>query len=132
MPNNVKRNLVTRFQKYVLNPVAKRYAGFFGPVLLETTGRKTGKRRRTPVGATVRGGSYWIVSEHGRHSSYVRNIEANSRVRIRHRRKWHEGKAQILRNEDPRKHAKGLNGLVVRLVGTDLTVIRVDPTRTNR
>ncbi len=132
MKGDRKRRAVTTFQKYVLNPLAKPLAGYIGPALLETTGRKTGKRRRNPVGARLRGGSYWIVSEQGRHSSYVRNIEANSRVRIRHRGKWHEGKAHILRNEDPRKHAKGLNGLMVRLVGTDLTVIRIDPARTNR
>jgi deazaflavin-dependent oxidoreductase (nitroreductase family) len=121
--------MVTTFQKYVLNPVSKRYAGIVGPALLETTGRTSGKKRRTPVGAKLKGGSYWIVSEHGRHSGYVRNIEADRNVRIRHRRKWHSGKAHILRNEDPKRHAHGLNGLIVRLVGTDLLVIRIDPSK---
>jgi deazaflavin-dependent oxidoreductase (nitroreductase family) len=125
----MKRQLVTRFQKYALNPFTKLVAGYVGPVLLETTGRKSGKPRRTPVGAKLEGGSFWIVSEQGHHANYVRNIEANRHVRIRHKRKWVDGKAHILRNEDPRKHTHGVNGLMVRLVGTELLVIRVDPTR---
>ncbi len=127
MPGQTKRKLVTKFQKFALNPVTRLVAGFIGPALLETTGRKSGKRRRTPVGAKLQGGSYWVVSEQGAHAGYVRNIEADRHVRIRHRRKWHSGKAHILRNEDPKKHMHGLNGLIVRLVGTELLVIRIDP-----
>jgi deazaflavin-dependent oxidoreductase (nitroreductase family) len=123
----MKRQLVTGFQKYVLNPVTKPFAGYVGPSLLETTGRKSGKPRRTPVGAKFKGGSYWIVAEQGKHANYVRNIEANKRVRIRHKRKWHDGKAHVLHNENPRPHTHGLNGLMVRLVGTELLVIRIDP-----
>ncbi|HYZ92219.1 MAG TPA: nitroreductase/quinone reductase family protein [Actinomycetota bacterium] len=122
-----KRRIVTRFQKYALNPFSKRVAGFVGPALLETTGRRTGKTRRTPVGAVQRGGAFWIVAEQGRHASYVRNIEANHRVRIRYRGRWHDGNAHVLPHEDPRKHTHGLNGLFVRLVGTELLTIRIDP-----
>jgi hypothetical protein len=34
---------------------------------------------------------FWIVAEHGRRANYVRNIEANPRVRVRVGRRWHEG-----------------------------------------
>jgi deazaflavin-dependent oxidoreductase (nitroreductase family) len=122
-----KRRIVTRFQKFVLNPFSKPLAGFVGPALLETTGRKTGKKRRTPVGAVLRGGAFWIVAEQGRHASYVKNIEANHRVRVRHRGRWHEGTAHLLPHENARKHTHGLNGMMVRLVGTELLTIRVDP-----
>lgn len=122
-----KRRIVTSFQKYALNPVARSLAGFVGPALLETKGRRSGKPRRNPVGATLRDGTYWVVSEQGRHSSYVRNIEADPNVRIRHRGRWHKGTAHLLPDEDPRRHARGLNGLIVRLVGTDLLVVRIDP-----
>ncbi len=125
--NDTKRRVVTTFQKYVLNPVARVGAGFVGPALLETTGRRSGKKRRTPVGATREDGAFWIVSEHGRKSAYVRNIESDPSVRIRYRGRWHTGKAHPVPDEDPRRHARGLNGLVVRLVGTDLLAIRVDP-----
>ena len=129
MRDDTKRRAITRFQKYMLNPVTKRFAGFVGPALLETKGCKTGKRRRTPVGATFRGGAFWIVSEQGHHSGYVRNIKADPHVRIRHRGRWREGKAHLLHSEDPRAHTRGLNGLLVRLVGTELLTIRVDLTQ---
>lgn len=120
-----KHRIVTTFQKYVLNPLTRPLAGFVGPVLLETTGRRSGRRRQTPVGATKSDGALWIVAEHGRKAGYVRNIEANPSVRVRHRGRWHEGTARIT-NEDPRKHARGLNGLMVKLMATDLLAIRVD------
>ena len=122
-----KRRLVTGFQRYALNPISKPFAGFIGPSLLETTGHKSGRRRRTPVGATYRGGAFWIVSEQGSHSAYVRNIRANHRVRLRYRGRWHEGTAHLLPHENPRPHLHGLNGLMVRLVGTELLTIRIDP-----
>jgi hypothetical protein len=37
-----------------------------GYVLLETVGRKSGKRRITPVGNGLVGDTLWIVTEHGR------------------------------------------------------------------
>lgn len=42
--------------------------------MLETTGRKSGKPRRTAVGGRVMDNQFWMVSEHGEHSDYVRNI----------------------------------------------------------
>lgn len=44
--------------------------------LLETTGRRTGKYRLTPVGNGLDGNVFWLVSEHGRHSSYAKNLIA--------------------------------------------------------
>ena len=123
-----KRRRVIAFAKYVLNPVAKPLANVFGLAVLETIGRKSGKRRRTPLGAFKKDGSFWIVSEHGRHANYVRNIVANPRVRLKHRFRWLEGTAHILDDVDPRPYEKGLNGLVVRAFGTAQTVVRIDPT----
>ena len=122
----MKRSLVLAFQRYILNPVTKLAPGFFGAQLIETTGRKSGKKRRQPLGVTQSDGAYWIVSEHGR-SNYVRNLEANPNVRIKVRGKWIEGRATVMPDEDPRKHTKGLNGAMVKLVGTDLLAIRIDP-----
>lgn len=122
-----KRRLIVAFQRYALNPVTKHLPGFLGPALIETKGRSSGKPRRTPVGMRKRGGSYWVVAEQGRHSQYVKNIEADRHVRVRHRGRWHNGVAHLLPNENARSHAKGLNGLLVRLVGTELLAIRIDP-----
>jgi deazaflavin-dependent oxidoreductase (nitroreductase family) len=121
-----KYRVVSRLQKYLANPVSKLVAGIVGPALLETTGRKTGKKRRTPVGASRSGDSFFIVTEHGRRAGYVRNIGADPHVRIKHHGRWHDGVAHVLPDEEPRHHLRGVNGLVVRLVGTELLVVRID------
>jgi hypothetical protein len=50
--------------------------------LIETTGRRSGKSRVTPVTNGLDGDVFWIVTEHGHKANYVRNIEANPRVRV--------------------------------------------------
>jgi deazaflavin-dependent oxidoreductase (nitroreductase family) len=123
----VKRQVVTAFQKYLLNPVVRRVAGVIpGPVLLETTGRRTGRVRTTPVGALAEGNELWIVAEQGRRAAYVRNIEANPRVRVRSKRRWRSGTATLRPNVDAKTYTRGLNGAVVRIVGTELLAIRID------
>ena len=83
----MKRQIVQALQKHVLNPPIKLLfaVGIVPPgyALLETTGRKTGKARRTPVGDARVGNRFWIVAEHGMKAGYVRNIEHNPRVRLK-------------------------------------------------
>ena len=70
-------------------------AGFVGPALLETTGKNVRQKTPMPVGAkhmAVRSGS---SPSKDSHADYVKNIEADPRVRIRHRRRWHEGVAHF-------------------------------------
>ena len=128
-----KRQAVHRLQKYVTNPPLKGLlrAGIVPPsvVLLETTGRRTGKPRRTPVGDGVIGDTLWIVAEHGRRAGYVRNIEANPRVRIRVGGRWRTGTAHVLPDDDPRARQRQLsrfNSGLVRVMGTDLLTVRID------
>ena len=101
-----------------------------GTALLETTGRKTGRPRHTPVGNGLRGDHFWIVTEHGAHSSYYKNIVANPRVRVKVGRTWFEGTAHILEDDDPYERLRWLkrpaNDSMLRLVGTEHLVIRVD------
>jgi deazaflavin-dependent oxidoreductase (nitroreductase family) len=98
--------------------------------LLETTGRKSGQPRRVPVGNGLRGDTFWIVSEHGRASDYVRNIEADPRVRVKVGRQWRDGTAHVLPDDDVRARMKELrrpsNDAMVRLAGSDLLTVRVD------
>jgi deazaflavin-dependent oxidoreductase (nitroreductase family) len=117
----------------VVNPVVRRLAarGLVGGsvALLETTGRRSGEKRVTPVGNGLRGDSFWIVTEHGWSSAYVKNIQANPRVRVKVGRHWHPGTAVILPDDDPydrmRWLGRTLNDATVRLVGTEHLVIRV-------
>jgi deazaflavin-dependent oxidoreductase (nitroreductase family) len=118
----------------VVNPVVRRLAerGLIGGsvALLETTGRKSGEKRATPVGNGLRGDVFWIVTEHGWASGYVKNIQADARVRVKVGRRWRTGTAHILPDDDPyermRVLGRGLNDATVRLVGTEHLVIRVD------
>jgi deazaflavin-dependent oxidoreductase (nitroreductase family) len=65
-------------------------------VILETTGRRTGKPRRTPLArGPVDGRRNWLISVHGRNADWVRNLEAQPRVRIRLGGRWHEGLASV-------------------------------------
>src|SRR6476659_7356921 len=94
-----KRNRVRRLQRYVLNPPVKAlaWAGLVpGYVLIETRGRRSGKRRRTVVGLHVEGDVGWIVAEHGRHAGYVRNLEHDPAVRVRVGHRWRWARADIV------------------------------------
>jgi deazaflavin-dependent oxidoreductase (nitroreductase family) len=129
-----KRRAARFLTNRVVNPLVRRVleAGLpaGGTALLETTGRKSGQPRRTPVGNGLRGREFWIVTEHGRHSSYVRNIEADPRVRVKVGRRWRAGTATLLPDDDVAARLRWLrrpaNDGMLRLVGTEHLVIRVD------
>ena len=128
-----KRRITSALAKYMFNPVVKAgvASGLLrGWAILETTGRRSGKRRRTPVGNGLQGDIFWIVAEHGRRAGYVRNIEADPRVRVRIGRRWHSGTARVLSEDDPRERQRAIgrriNALAVRAMGTDLLTVRVD------
>jgi deazaflavin-dependent oxidoreductase (nitroreductase family) len=129
-----KRRVSTGLATRVVNPVV-RFAVRHGLAphtyaILETTGRRSGEPRRTPVGHRVEGDVVWIVAEHGARAGYVRNIRSNPRVRIKLRDGWHDGSASILEDDDPRQRLRRMrrrfNALVVRLMGTDLLSVRID------
>ena len=128
-----KRRIARATTNRVVNPVVRRLHAIGitgGTALLETTGRKTRQPRRTPVGNGLRGDNFWIVTEHGRHSDYVKNIQADPRVRVKVGRTWFEGTAHILEDDDPYERLRVLgrpaNDTALRLVGTEHLVIRVD------
>jgi deazaflavin-dependent oxidoreductase (nitroreductase family) len=101
--------------------------------LLETTGRRTGRPRRTPVGNGLVAGSdtFWLISEHGMRAGYVRNIEADPRVRVKIGRRWRSGTAQILREDDALQRLRRTgryNAAAVRFFGNpdELVTVRID------
>jgi deazaflavin-dependent oxidoreductase (nitroreductase family) len=112
------------FDKYLSNP-AMKFALLTGIAprgfaLIETTGRRTGQRRLTPVGNGLDGDVFWLISEHGDRSAYVKNLLANPRVRVKVGRRWHKGTATCLPDDDARSrrtHLDSRNGLSGRLNG---------------
>jgi len=124
--HELKFRAITTFQRKVVNPISARLPG---QVLLETTGRKSGLPRRTPIGGRRTGREFWFVSEYGGKSQYVRNIQAHPQVRVRIKGHWHEGTAHIVSRDDARARLKTLprfNSAAVRAVGTNLLTLRVD------
>ncbi|NUT24357.1 MAG: nitroreductase family deazaflavin-dependent oxidoreductase, partial [Streptomyces sp.] len=116
----------TGFQRRIGNPVLRRLPL---QTVLETTGRVSGKPRQTPVGGRRVGDAFWLVSEFGEKSQYVRNIKADPRVRVRIRGRWHTGTAHLLPDDDPVARLRGLprlNSAAVRALGTNLLTVRVD------
>ncbi|WBO65642.1 nitroreductase family deazaflavin-dependent oxidoreductase [Streptomyces camelliae] len=124
--SDLKHRLVTAFQRHLANPLNRRLPF---QILLETTGRTSGLPRQTPVGGRRVGGSFWLVSEFGHKSQYVRNIQADPRVRVRIAGRWHHGTAHLLPDDDPVTRLRALprfNSAAVRAFGTDLLTVRVD------
>jgi deazaflavin-dependent oxidoreductase (nitroreductase family) len=128
----MKARLVKTFQKRMLNPLVKAlvHRGAVGGwAIIETRGRKTGAPRETPVGNGLQGDTFWLVAEFGRRAAYVKNIEADPRVRVCVRGIWRSGRAVLLPGDDTRVRQATLhrlNAFAVRAVGTDLLTVRVD------
>jgi deazaflavin-dependent oxidoreductase (nitroreductase family) len=129
-----KRRLSKFASVKLLNPVMRRAleAGIVprGWALLETTGRRSGEPRRVPVGNGLRGPHFWIVAEHGHHANYVRNLEADPRVRVKVGRRWLSGTAHVLDDDDPRERLRmlkrPLNDAGLRAMASEMVVVRID------
>jgi deazaflavin-dependent oxidoreductase (nitroreductase family) len=114
--------------------------------LLETIGRRTGYRRRTPVANGLDGDTFWLVAGLGEHASYVHNLRAEPRVwvtarpvRLRDglRVRRYDGIARPLPEDDARaRHRRlgagrpgyRLDGLALRALaaGQDMLTVRID------
>jgi deazaflavin-dependent oxidoreductase (nitroreductase family) len=110
------RRVVDRLQASVINPLDKLAFRLGvpprGDALVETTGRRTGRPRVTPVCDGTDGDTFWIVSQQGHSADYVRNIERNPRVRVKgslSRTGWRNGTARILDDDDPQERVRILS-----------------------
>jgi deazaflavin-dependent oxidoreductase (nitroreductase family) len=129
-----KRRIVTALQVRVFNPPVRALAArglVPGVAVLETTGRRSGEPRRTPVTNGLQRGTdtFWIVAEHGRRAAYVRNIEADPHVRVRLRGRWRSGTGVVLPGDDPvarQRTLPRLHAATVRAMGTELVTVRID------
>ncbi len=138
----VKVLIVRAVQRWTLNPLMRLLLRVgvnpLGLAILETRGRVSGRPRRTPVGNGRQGSTFWIIAEHGTRAGYVRNIQADPRVRVRlpvgWRYRWVLGIAEIVPDDDAlarqrriiRWHPlRALNAINVRVLGADLLSVRV-------
>jgi len=100
----VKRRFEILFGRYTVNPMMR---GLFrlgvtppGMALVETKGRRTGAVRHTPILCTADGETLWLIAQHGRHAGWVLNFEASPQVRVRRGRRWQDGTAELLPDDD--------------------------------
>ena len=116
MTADARRAVQRWVQRFLANPLDK--AAFAlripppGDALLETIGRRTGRRRVTPVCDCLEGDTFWVIAQEGRRTDYVRNIEANPRVRVRGSLwggGWRTGTAHILDDDDPADRVRELS-----------------------
>ena len=127
----VARFITNRLVNPIVRPLLERGVGDSAWAVLETSGRKSGQPRRTPVGNGLRDGRFWIVTEHGWAAHYVKNIQADPRVRVKvGGGSWRVGVAEILPDDDPLERLRWLgrpvNDTMLRLVGTQQLTIRID------
>jgi deazaflavin-dependent oxidoreductase (nitroreductase family) len=79
--------------------------------LLETTGRRSRLPRQVPVANGLQRSTFWLIAGLGERAQYVRNIEANPRVRVKARparvrdglrMRWQSGTAHLMPEDDAR------------------------------
>jgi deazaflavin-dependent oxidoreductase (nitroreductase family) len=143
MRNVASDRVIHPIQQAVVNPLIRLAFRLGipdpGDALLETIGRRTGKPRLTPVCDGLEGGTFWLLSQRGRDADWVRNIEANPRVRVKLRSrppsKWRAGTAHVLDDDDPHerqrilsrgKPARGLCLSTSAALATNLLTVRID------
>jgi deazaflavin-dependent oxidoreductase (nitroreductase family) len=113
----------------VVNPLAIRLAGV-APwwVVLETTGRRSGRPRQVPLArGPVTGNTAWVIAVHGRHATFARNIAASPEVRLKLRGRWHSGMASLV-PLDPAivRRFNRYARLGPRSMGIDPALVRID------
>jgi deazaflavin-dependent oxidoreductase (nitroreductase family) len=98
--------------------------------LLETTGRRTGLARHTPVGNGLDGDAFWLVAAHGTQADYVRNLQAEPRVRVKAAGVWRVGTAVVLPGDDPAARSRMLpfqwDAAIGKLMASAPLTIRID------
>ena len=98
--------------------------------LLETTGRRTGLPRHTPVGNGCAGDTFWLVAAHGTQADFVRNIKIHSAVRVKIGRSWRTGTAVLLPDDDATARSRTLphrwDAALGRLMASSPLTIRID------
>ncbi len=142
VPSAEAQRVFDRLQQRVVNPVVRLGWQLGIPIpgdaLLETTGRRTGLLRRTPVCDGLDGQTFWLVAQRGRAADWVRNIEANPSVGVKvsgFRSGWRTGTAHVVDGDDPRERQRILGRASVarrlcictsRTVNASPLTVRVD------
>lgn len=116
-----------RFWKTV-NPLTRPLAGYVPwLVLVETTGRHTGVKRRTPLtDSSLEGSVLTVLAVYGDSAAFVKNVRANPSVRVKRRGRWIDGRADVVEASPEAVAQLGLYARrVLMRIGSDPKVVRV-------
>jgi deazaflavin-dependent oxidoreductase (nitroreductase family) len=99
-------------------------------IIVETVGRRSGKRRRVPVGFLEEEGKLIVVAEDGTASAWVRNaLDSNGHVRVFLRGRWREARLQP-RAGDPEPYLARMSRVhaaFVRMESSTQALIEITP-----
>ena len=99
-------------------------------LIVETVGRRSGKRHRIPVGYLDDGGRIIVVVEDGRRAQWIRNaLAADNRLKVHLRGAWHEAHLRML-DGDPSSYLSRMNRVhaaFVRIESTTPVVVEIVP-----
>jgi deazaflavin-dependent oxidoreductase (nitroreductase family) len=137
MTGSARERFIPPLEKHVVNPVVmlawRLGLAPPGDALLETTGRRTGRPRLTPVCDGMDGDTFWLVAQRGHRADWVRNLQADPRVRVRVRSRsgsgWRAGTAYVVDEDDPRTRQQliGRGDLMGRLCGRASAAMATSP-----
>ena len=78
-------------------------------MVVETVGRRSGKRRRIPVGYIEEDGKLIVVVEDGARADWVRNALArDGRLRVHLRGRWRDARIRLIEG-DPESYLQRMN-----------------------
>jgi len=128
-----KYRLITTLERGSNRLIRRALRTGFAPhafAMLETTGRRTGLPRHTPVGNGLAGDTFWLVAAHGTQADYVRNLQAEPRVRIKAGGVWRSGTAVVLPGDDPAARSRTLpyrwDAAIGRMMASAPLTVRID------
>lgn len=141
-----ERAFINRVVNPVMTALITHGLGLPTYAVVETTGRKTRRKRPVPVASGLDGDTFWMISGLGEKASYVHNIRAHPRVRVTARparlrdglrTRSRAGTAHLMPDDDA--HARHrllgrgrplyrLDGIILRRLanGGDMLTIRID------
>jgi deazaflavin-dependent oxidoreductase (nitroreductase family) len=137
MPRGRKYRLITTLERWSNRLVRWSLRRGLAPkafALLETTGRRTGQPRYTPVVTGLDGDTFWLIAAHGRQADYVRNLIAHPAVRVKVCGEWRTGAAALVPDHDVAARSRTLpyqwDAAIGRAMANSPLTIRIDLEKT--
>ncbi|HEY3736813.1 MAG TPA: nitroreductase family deazaflavin-dependent oxidoreductase [Jatrophihabitans sp.] len=121
---------LARFNRYVTNPIQRRWAGRIpAHAIVEHTGRTSGRAYRTPVMAFRSPTGFAFLVGYGLQSDWVRNILAADGGSAEHRGKHYTlTEAHVVPKPEGRSLLPAPMRLLTRLTGSgDVLAVRAQP-----